>query len=338
MPIIRQQVRLRDGFRANTAEAERRYLEGTSAPQLPRRERWLFSWGNLAFDSAGNLYGATEFGGGYGSCDAPYYQYCGTVFEVSPPTVRGGKWTEKVLHAFKSVESGKQLGDGASPNGGLVFDSKGALYGTTYYGGNQACGASGWIGCGTVFELEPPTSKRGAWTEKILLRLKSDGSMGDEPAAGVIFGPSDDLYGTTLYGGQVPTKDNGTVFSLGRSKDGSWNETLLHSFPFGGFGGSDPLAGVIFDGTGNIYGTTSYGGSQFEGTVFQLAPPGSIEKSWTYKALYSFGKYPDGNTPEANLTFDKLGNLYGTTVYGGVGYECPPPGQYHCGTVFELQP
>jgi hypothetical protein len=96
-------------------------FKGDSDGQLPV--------GDLAFDKQGNLYGATQYGGGYGSCNPSFYQHCGTIFKLSPPKAKGGKWTEKVLHGFKS---GK---DGANPNGGLVFDSKGAIYGTTFIGG-----------------------------------------------------------------------------------------------------------------------------------------------------------------------------------------------------------
>ena len=94
---------------------------------FPTAKQGYLPNGDLVFDSAGNLYGATEYGGGKGTnCDG-FYQYCGAVFELSPPKTKGGKWTEKVLHAFKGVASGAQFGDGANPNGGLVLDSKGAI-------------------------------------------------------------------------------------------------------------------------------------------------------------------------------------------------------------------
>ena len=290
-----------------------------------------FPWGNLTFDSAGNLYGATQYGGGYGSCNAPYYQYCGTVFKLSPPKTKGGKWTEQVLYAFKSGT------DGANPNGGLVFDNKGVLYGTTYFGGDTVdhCDSGGgFVGCGTVFELKPPSTNDAPWTEKILLHFKTDASMGGNPAAGVIFGPNGNLYGTTSWGGQFPTLDSGTVFKLSRSKDGAWNETLLHSFPNAGFEGNTPLASVIFDAKGVLYGTTSIGGSGFGGTVFQLPTPSGGEIAWTYTVLYSFKKAPDGTAPQADLIFDRAGNLYSTTLYGGTGTGCQQGG---CGMVFELQ-
>jgi uncharacterized repeat protein (TIGR03803 family) len=290
-------------------------------------EDGYFPWGDLTFDSAGNLYGATQYGGGYGSCNAPYYQFCGTVFKLSPPKTKSGRWTEQILYAFKS---GK---DGADPNGGLVFDSNGVIYGTTFYGGNQGC-LGGTSGCGTVFRLKPPIAKGAVWTEALLLRFKADASMGGNPAAGVTFGANGDLYGTTSYGGRVPTTDDGTVFRLTHGKGGSWDENLLYSFPDSGYPGWDPLAGVIFDTKGNLYGTASGGGVQEGGTVFRLEPSTGRPRNWTYGVLSSFGRSPDGNTPESNLTFDKAGNLYGTTVSGGTGHAC----QANCGTVFELRP
>ncbi len=115
------------------------------------------------------------------TCD-PYYQYCGAVFELSPPKTKGGKWSEKVLHGFKGVAPGAQFGDGASPNGGLVLDSKGALYGTTYFGGNNVkgeCeGGVGGTGCGIVFKLTPPSQKGSKWTERVLHQF--DGQDGSE--------------------------------------------------------------------------------------------------------------------------------------------------------------
>ena len=122
-----------------------------------------------------------------------FYQYCGAVFQLSPPKQTGGKWTEKVLYGFRG---GK---DGANPNGGLVFDSKGAIYGTTYFGGNEGehCkGGAGGTGCGSVFALQPPTTKGGAWTENVLHRF--DGLDGANSDGGVVFDRNGNLYGTTL--------------------------------------------------------------------------------------------------------------------------------------------
>ena len=161
---------------------------------FPTAKQGYLPNGNLVFDSAGNLYGATEFGGGKGTTCDEFYQYCGAVFELSPPKSKGGKWTEKVLHAFKSGT------DGAAPNGGLVFDNKGAIYGTTYGGGTEG-GECGSGGCGTVFKLAPPNVKGGLWTEEVLDRFNPGISGAAQPAVGVILDKGGNLYGTTVGGG-----------------------------------------------------------------------------------------------------------------------------------------
>jgi hypothetical protein len=155
-----------------------------------------FPWGDLVFDSAGNLYGSTYYGGGYGSCNSPFYQYCGTVFRLSPPKTKGGKWTENVLYAFKS---GK---DGGNPNGGLILDDEGAIYGTTYVGGiSTSCVFTEFIGCGTAFKLTPPTKQKGVWRERVLYRFKGNPKDGLHPVVGLTRDRLGWLYGTTIGGG-----------------------------------------------------------------------------------------------------------------------------------------
>ena len=282
---------------------------------------------NLTLDATGNLYGATLYGGGYqGICNAPFYLYCGTIFEVRPPTKKGAKWKESVLHAFKSGD------DGASPNGGLVIDSKGTIYGTTFYGGNEngVCkyGVVG-VGCGTVFQLT--TTQERVWTEKIIHRFQG-GNDGDNPAAGLIFGKNGDLYGTTLTGG--PRGGGGTVFRVTQAKkSGSWNKTTLYGFDGTG-GGLDVESSVIFDSNGNLYGTTLDSGGTYYGTVFRLRTPKQEGGAWTFTLLYGFHAPPDGGQPAVGLVFDKSGNLYSTTQKGGTG-KCS---FYGCGTVFEVSP
>jgi hypothetical protein len=280
---------------------------------FPTAKQGYVPWGDLVFDSAGNLYGATEFGGGFGTCDQNIYLYCGAVFELSPPKTKGGKWTEKVLHGFR----GKS--DGANPNGGLVLDSKGAIYGTTYGGGNESeeCGIEG---CGTVFDLKPPTKQGGAWTEK-QLHVFAGGNDGARPNAGVIFDPKENFYGVTV----------GTLFRLAppSKKSGTWQETILYTFNSNAF---DPEGALIFDKNGNLYGTTN-SGNTFSGTVFRLKPPGLKGGGWTFAILYGFTGTPDGAQPGAELVFDKQGNLYSTTQKGGTG-ACT----FGCGTVFEVSP
>jgi hypothetical protein len=278
--------------------------------------------GNLTFDSAGNLYGVTLYGGGYGSCNAPYYQYCGTVFKLSPPKTKGGKWKEKVLYSFKSGT------DGANPNGGLVFDTKDVIYGTTYAGGNQECKADASVGCGTVFALQPPLKKGGAWAEKLLRRF--DVEDGGNPAAGVVFDRNKNLYGTTVFG---PQNGFGLIFELEKpsGKTHSWIETVLHRFSDGA-DGVNPMSSLIFDASGNLCGT-ALGGSTHRGVVFQLKPPNK-GNSWPFTVLYNLTGSPDGDHPTAKLIFDGRGSLYSTTEWGGTGQSC----EGGCGTVFEISP
>jgi hypothetical protein len=271
--------------------------------------------GNLVFDNAGNLYGATTFGGGHGTTCNDFYQYCGAVFELSPPKTKGGKWTEKVLHGFKSGT------DGANPNGGLVFDSKGAIYGTTYIGGFN-CPHNEGEGCGTVFRLKPPSKKGGAWAETVLHRFNPGNSDGELPLAGLTIDPKDNLYGTTDV----------TVFQMTSSKKepGSWLETILYRLDNDAY---NPAGALIFDKNGDLYGTTE-SGNTFSGTVFRLRPASQRNGDWTFAILHGFTRSPDGAQPAADMIFDKHGNLYSTTQYGGTGSSC----QGYCGTVFEITP
>ena len=267
----------------------------------------------LVLDSKGNLYGTTYQGGTWG---------LGTAFELSPGT--GGAWTEKVLHSF-----GGTLTDGEVPEAGLIFDSKGNLYGTTEAGGaydNTYAGASN--GLGTVFELSPGTG--GAWTEKVLYSFsylsQTDGYY---PMAGLVFDSKGNLYGTTSDGGSgQDLEGGGTVFELSPVGAG-WTEKVLYSFGGGATNGYRPLGGVIVDSAGNLYGTDTAGGNGFglDGTLFELSPVGG---GWALNVLHSFGAYTtDGINPTSNLIMDANGNLYGTTNAGGA---------YGAGMVFELKP
>ena len=245
-----------------------------------------FPAAGLIFDAAGNLYSTTEQGG--------LCQGCGTVFELTPSEAG---WTEMVLHYFQYND------DGYSPQGGLVLDAGGNLYGAT--------------GDGTVFELTP--NGDGNWTETVLFRF--DGADGESPAAGVIFDAAGNLYGTTIGGGAY---GSGTVFELTPNGDGSWTELVLHSFRNDGTDGYYPWAGLILDADGNLYGTTAAGGAYGDGTVFELTRSNRFQET----VLHNFSG-ADGRWPQASLIFDAAGNLYGTTGAGGV---------YDDGTVFELTP
>ena len=164
---------------------------------FPTAKQGYLPNGNLVFDSTGNLYGATTFGGDKGTtCDKFYGGQCGTIFKLSPPITNGGKWTEKVLHSFAGISNGQQTGDGANPNGRLVLDSKGNIYGTTYIGGYN-CPDSSNQGCGTAFELTPATQGT-PWREKIIHRF-SGGSDGGQPSSGLIFGADGSLIGGPAF-------------------------------------------------------------------------------------------------------------------------------------------
>jgi hypothetical protein len=281
----------------------------------------------VVFAKDGNLYGSTYYGGGFGSCNAPYYQYCGTIFKLIPAKKKDGKWTEKVLYSFKASN------DGANPNGNLVFDAHGTLYGTTFYGGSQGCQYDNGTGCGTVFSLSPPTSKGRTWTEQILHRFQSAPVDGRNPEAGVIFDHNGSLLGTTLGGGDKSTS-HGTAFELQSSGNPGrpWTESLLHVFSGSGNYPCCPMSGLVLKGTGTLYGTTSGGGSGVVGIVFRLQQ--SNGRAPKFEVLHDFSGSPDGAYPQAELIFDKQGNLYSTTPYGGTG-QC---GTLGCGTVFELSP
>jgi hypothetical protein len=287
---------------------------------FPTPKQGYFPHGDLVFDGAGNLYGATMFGGGFGTTCNAYYKYCGAVFELSPPKTKGGNWTERVLHGFRGGT------DGAAPNGGLVLDSKGAIYGTTYRGGYD-CPHNSGQGCGTVFELKPPTKKDGAWTEK-QLHLFTAGSDGANPAGDLIFDAKDSLYGTAQGGS---SSGGGIVFRLTASIGGRWKKTVLHWFSNSGPGAS--LAGLLFDSVGNVYGTTIGGDSERGGTVFRLKPPTGKGRTWILELLYGFKRSPDGAHPAARLVFEH-GSLFSTTQEGGTAQSC----QGGCGTVFGVSP
>jgi uncharacterized repeat protein (TIGR03803 family) len=292
---------------------------------FPTAKQGYLPNGSLVFDSAGNLYGATTFGGGKGTtCDKFYGGNCGAVFELSPPKTKGGKWTEKVLHAFAGGT------DGANPNGGLVLDSNGTLYGTTYTGANQSCQYfQDEIGCGMAFELRRPTKKGGAWAER-QLHVFTDGSDGANPNGGLILDANGALYGTGEGGAN---RGQGIVFRLKGKSGGRWEDITIYDFPSNDLNGSSPLAALILDAKGNLWGTASSGGTYGDGTIFRLRP---VAKSWSLTVLHDFTGAPDGSYPASNLIFDRAGNLYGTTQQSGdTGQNCGHDG---CGTVFEVSP
>ncbi len=277
--------------------------------------------GNLFMDRAGNLYGTTGGGGKYDE---------GIVYELTPAA--GGEWTETILYNF-CAEGGGECTDGSEPTAGVIMDAAGNLYGTTYSGGT-AGGVGSTTYVGTVFELTRHGTK---WTHTILYKFceyPCDGAAGYEPLGALIMDPAGNLYGTTSNGGGEIR--GGTVFELTPNAHGEWTEKTLYTFcSMGGdacIDGADPYAGVIMDRMGNLYGTTSIGGNNSGGgTVFELTPDAG---TWTEKVIANFCfsstcSNKTGEAPEAALTIDKAGNLYGTTYSGG---------NYAGGTVFELTP
>jgi len=262
----------------------------------------------LVMDRKGNLYGTTV-GGGDLTCDNFGYYGCGTVFRLDTT----GK--ETVLHGFTGPSA-----DGVYPEGGLVRDSAGNLYGTTSVGG-----ASNF---GIVFKVTA-TGK-----ETVLHSFAGYPTDGANPYAGLVRDSAGNLYGTTNQGG---TSGVGTVFKL----TAAGKETVLHSFVGYPTDGLYPDAGLVRDSGGNLYGTTDEGGSPGAtcsaaapcGTVFKLGRHSSGQ--WEVALLHSFKAGTDGAWPlNGNLILSADGNMYGVTFYGG-GTGCSGFG---CGTVFGLRP
>jgi uncharacterized repeat protein (TIGR03803 family) len=217
----------------------------------------------------------------------------------------------KILYAFNG-------NDGADPNGGLISDANGNLYGTTYAGGTS--------GAGVIFEVVSPAD--GGWKLRVLHNFSDNAPDGGTPTAGLILDRHGNFYGTTFKGGAAGL---GTVFELSCSSIGHWTEHVLYSFQ-GNSGGANPYAGLVMDSLGNIYGTTLGGGNSGQdcessgcGTVFQLAPTST---GWQETILYKFtDNGVDGINPTSGLILDQAGNLYGDTASGGSS---------GAGTVFEL--
>jgi uncharacterized repeat protein (TIGR03803 family) len=181
----------------------------------------------LTFDSSNNLYGTTSSGGASRE---------GTVFKL---TQNGLSWVESVLYSFQGGS------DGANPNGGVVFDAGGNLYGTTTSGGTA--------GAGAVFKLTPQSN--GSWSETVLYSFLG-GSDAANPGGPLIFDGAGDLYGVAADGAH----GHGAVFRLTPSGSGEWTESVVYSFT-GGLDGDGPSGGLIFDNAGNLYGTTVHGGA-----------------------------------------------------------------------------
>jgi uncharacterized repeat protein (TIGR03803 family) len=294
--------------------------------------------GTLALDAAGNLYGTTQVGGEHNR---------GTVFELSPSA--NGTWTETVLYSF----AGRP--DGSYPSSGIAIDSAGNLYGTTNYGGTEentgysggtvfeltpqegggwkesilhsfASPSSSVSGLtmddagnlyGTangieVFRLSKPESGED-WTYTSLHTFApADGDCGDA-ASGVILDADGDVYGATVAGG---TYNLGCVFEVPAGQGANGSDTVLRSFHRGDNAGYALYGGLTFDHSGNLYGTTSTGGTHNWGKIFKLSPNG--DGTWMATTLHDFNGQ-DGAGPETSMTLGPDGDFYGTTFGGGTG-------------------
>lgn len=272
-----------------------------------------FPEAGLFLDSAGNLYGTAKGGGSQAACFTGLGG-CGIVYELSPPAIPGDSWTETVLYNFCSVSSnGASCTDGYSPISQLISDKDGNLFGTTSGGGTGHKGNA--VSGGTVFELSPGATN---WSEIVLYdfcsvlrnNLCSDGQS---PQAGLAFDKLGNLYGTTESGGG----GGGTVFALSRGAS-SWSEKVIQSF-FRSVGGNTPLGFVSLDALGNLYSTTSSGGSNY-GTVFKLNGRRGTSRTFSFDGT-------NGAAPAAGVSIDTSRKvLYGTTSGGG----------YESGNIFEI--
>jgi uncharacterized repeat protein (TIGR03803 family) len=254
---------------------------------FPGRGEPAFPQAGVIMDAAGNFYGTTG-GGGSGNS--------GTVWKYTP--------SMRLLTLLHSFTGGN---DGKTPQGGLIMDAAGNLYGTAAFGGP---------GGGTVFKIDTASNF------SVLYGFTGNGDGGN-PHGDLVMDAEGNLYGTTAFGG---SSGRGTVYKIDTSNN---QETVLYSFQ-GGSDGANPLAGLLMDGAGNLFGTTSQGGNDCLsvcGTIFM------IDTFNHESVLYSFTGGSDGGNPTASLVMDAKGNLYGTTSQGGAAGGCARLG---CGTVFEF--
>jgi uncharacterized repeat protein (TIGR03803 family) len=255
----------------------------------------------MVFDPRGNLYGVTVNGGSTTDCSG---YGCGTVFELGSPN---GRWIERTLYSFTT---------GLYTTGPLAIGNNGAIYGTTFGGGSTSCQ------CGEVYEL---TRNGQVWTETV---LHSFGGIGDGAylQPGLVRDRAGNLYGSTFSGGISSNcfAGCGTVFQLSPNSDGTWTENVIYAFPVPSRNGSGPIGEMAMDRAGNLYGTTNAGGAYDAGTVYKLTHSNGV---WTERTIYDFtpGGFGFSSPSPSGIVADSLGNLYGTTQYGGdnfVGNVC----------------
>jgi len=271
--------------------------------------------GSLISDASGTLSGTTILGGA-----GPGLQGYGTAFSLSPPPAGSSRWTETVLHRFKSSP------DGATPAGTLLAGDGSVKFGVSTTGGTGICSD---VGCGTAYRL---TQGENGWAETVIYQFQG-GPDGAVPVDRLVADTNGSLYGATAEGGLPGPGGHyatGTVFRLDPPAAGqvNWTKTILYEFK-GGNDGSMPEGGVTLDASGVIYGTTEFDGTHSHGTVFKLTPnaPGQL---WTKTTLHNFGtRTDDGADPTGPLTLDANGALSGTTLFGG---------RSNFGTVYRITP
>lgn len=258
----------------------------------------------LVLDRLGNVYGTdnctTECAGFYG----------GVVFKLTPAVQ--GLWPESILHDFGLA--GCQPPGAGSPQCSVGFDPRGHLFGASSFG--DTC-----TGDGAVFNLQQVSFSRWIYA---IINCFTNAAAGDRPQGLLAFDTSDNVYGTTSEGGSAGA---GIVYMLTPNLGSQgWSETVLYSFQGGPSDGANPIAGIVLDSLGNVYGTTAQGGSAGMGTVFMLTPQSN--GTWKETVLHSFQGGNDAAAPNSSLTFDSAGNLYGTAGGGSFGQ----------GTLFKLTP
>jgi uncharacterized repeat protein (TIGR03803 family) len=270
----------------------------------------------VVFDSSGNLYGTTESGGKSG---------CGTVFKLAPNS--NGGWQESILYAFGCNPDGRQ------PNGDLVFDSQGNLYGTTFGGGTGTgfCGGSdsAFFGCGTAFRLS--LNPDGSWSETTIYNFQGSPDAAI-PVDALVPDGKGGFYGASEYGGAGPCSTGhgefdppdgcSAVFELTPSGAG-WTESVIYSFFRGRGFARNPSGGFIVGGPNVLFGASSSGGNGF-GSIFRLEDSG---KGWNQDILHRFYGDPDGRGPVGRLAKGSQNTWFGVTRSGGANRD---------GTVFAL--
>ncbi len=267
----------------------------------------------LLVDQLGNIYGSSSV----------------KVYQLSPPTNVAGQWTETNLASFVGA---KGYDD---PNGELVMDENGAVYGTTFYGGDRTCIVPGEAplssGCGSVFKLTPSSA---GWSKTTIYGFRGSPD-GDLPTSGVLIDANGTIYGTTLAGGPAAL---GTVFRLTPPANGAgpYDETVLFSFRKFGTGGFYPDTGLVADASGALYGTLADCNGDDDtknqcSAVFRLTPPPAGASAWTETILHTFPSQLSRSAVDSlsKLTIDASGALYGANSFGGPTYD---------GQVFKLSP